>query len=581
MTALQLQFPLARIRELAARYGPEHDREVEEGVAPAVREQGYFTRKQFLTICCWNSPRTRKHVEANEEAPGPSREALNRTTPQTAPTMRTRHDLLVMLAPLCAPLADASATRDAPTSVAEIRVTDATEGCYHSDVREYAWVQDGAVYRYGERTLTAQEVEAIRLRILACRETPDDLLSRVGITPEVVASHRDEIFHAALPESWRKAGKGAKDIPAELDHLFGFEYLAPHILAELTGVNWESTTSMHFEVVLPGEPEVRVSSRGQVPWMLPWTITVGEETWSVADIELSRAVLLLADREGPSAALLDGSHYWAEGFWVDDRFWDRFVGARLDESLSAAAYAALPGYGRFIERYRVDDVMTGHVNSQPEAMFFEISARYPSRIDKVRWWNLIEGGRPRSDWEVLLPVLEAAERQVAQQQWLLDWKAAGRGKTIGIEVVGDRGYSETRMDLFVLPIWADAAFAGAPEYELLLRRERNWCGTVFLGANEPGALIRTANPGAGDHWFDSLSFSYHPRAEQPQYGRVDANGAVEVRVGPRREGGLLKESPTPWVAAPPGLDLHGSSRSALLLAPIRATLAPCPIWTSH
>ncbi|HKX45875.1 MAG TPA: hypothetical protein VJP77_04185 [Planctomycetota bacterium] len=68
MADLQLQFPFARVPELAARYGPEHDHKVEEGVAPAVREQGYFTREQFLMICRWKSPRTRKHVEANEDA---------------------------------------------------------------------------------------------------------------------------------------------------------------------------------------------------------------------------------------------------------------------------------------------------------------------------------------------------------------------------------------------------------------------------------------------------------------------------------------------------------------------------------
>jgi hypothetical protein len=42
-------------------------------------------------------------------------------------------------------------------------------------------------------------------------------------------------------------------------------------------------------------------------------------------------------------------------------------------------------------------------------------------------------------------------------------------------------------------------------------------------------LIETARPGAGNHWFDALDFSFHPRAKPPTYAIVDSEGRCEVR----------------------------------------------------
>jgi hypothetical protein len=79
----------------------------------------------------------------------------------------------------------------------------------------------------------------------------------------------------------------------------------------------------------------------------------------------------------------------------------------------------------------------------------------------------------------------------------------------------------------VLPPWKDAQFRGEPEFEILMRRQGSWCGTVWLSSTEPGALIETAHKGPGDHWFDRLEFSFHPK--EPSYGRVDAAGNFELR----------------------------------------------------
>src|SRR5262249_39547147 len=108
------------------------------------------------------------------------------------------------------------------------------------------------------------------------------------------------------------------------------------------------------------------------------------------------------------------------------------------------------------------------------------------------------------------------------------------------------------LDALVLPAWRDAGFAGRPEFELLLRIDGRWVGTIYLSSRGTGALIVSANPdreGApraggkeaeapragpeksapAHHWFDDLSFTFHPGGDPPTYARVDGEGRVEVR----------------------------------------------------
>ncbi len=428
---------------------------------------------------------------------------------------------------LVALLAGAATGQDA------IRVSDSTEGCFHSGVHSYEWKARGDHYALGERTITREAVEEIRRLLLSSRGEPDDLLASVGITPASIASHRDQILRSAAPEMWKDPSGAPPVLTPELEHLLTFEYLSPHILRELKSENWGSTTSFEFGVVLPGRPLVTVSSDGLVPWMLPWTISHGEETWSVADIEVSKALLKLADPNGVCAKLMDGTSYWSEGFWTDRSLWDRLVGTKVNRALSMQECRSLPGFSRFSERFEIEDVSSGSIGLQPHALFCEITARTPKLIDSARWWNLIKDDEFASDWEEFLRVYDAANAAVEREGWMRKWKLVGKNRTIGLNAVGARGYSENKLDFFVLPAWKDAGFAGDPQFELSLRRDGEWCGTVYLSSTERGALIGTAKPADGElgkHWFDSLDFSFHPNAEAPTYGRVDEAGEVEQRV---------------------------------------------------
>jgi hypothetical protein len=117
----------------------------------------------------------------------------------------------------------------------------------------------------------------------------------------------------------------------------------------------------------------------------------------------------------------------------------------------------------------------------------------------------------------------------ATQGWLAEWKAAGPNRHIEAQIVGITPLAETSVDEFLQPAWAHAGFAGTPQVELLLRRGDKWCGTVFLAHDDGRALIPSAQPGPGEHWFDKLELSFHPRAEPPTYAVVDGKGRCVVR----------------------------------------------------
>jgi hypothetical protein len=228
------------------------------------------------------------------------------------------------------------------------------------------------------------------------------------------------------------------------------------------------------------------------------------------------------------------------------------VGRELDTALSEQEYTKLAGWERASEVLAVRNVMTGNVNLQPESMFFQLDAKGPGALDSARWHDFLVGGKPAQTWDDFLALFEEAGACTARQRWLMEWRKLDPKREIELEAAGKRGISETMLDALVLPAWKDAGFSGRPEFELLLRVDRKWIGTLYLATGTPGALIVTANPDAAralregavppvdppaggarglpaHHWFDDLSFSFHPRGDPPTYARVDAEGKVEVR----------------------------------------------------
>jgi predicted RNase H-like nuclease len=59
------RFPISEVMYWASRYAYADDAEV-EAIGDRVRERGWFTRDEFLTVARWKSPRSRKRCEEND-----------------------------------------------------------------------------------------------------------------------------------------------------------------------------------------------------------------------------------------------------------------------------------------------------------------------------------------------------------------------------------------------------------------------------------------------------------------------------------------------------------------------------------
>jgi hypothetical protein len=84
---LELQFPTSDINLLADRYRYDDagERRIAEEVGPAARRRGYFTRSEFIEICRWKTPRSKRLAVHNpaEDIEMVTRAALGATSEAT------------------------------------------------------------------------------------------------------------------------------------------------------------------------------------------------------------------------------------------------------------------------------------------------------------------------------------------------------------------------------------------------------------------------------------------------------------------------------------------------------------------
>lgn len=89
-----LKFDPKDIHHWAGRYPIDTDYDVENVIAPQVRERGYFTKPELVMICRWKTPRSKKLVASNEDGfiEDGTRIALS------TPNERLRIEVLTLLA---------------------------------------------------------------------------------------------------------------------------------------------------------------------------------------------------------------------------------------------------------------------------------------------------------------------------------------------------------------------------------------------------------------------------------------------------------------------------------------------------
>jgi len=439
----------------------------------------------------------------------------------------------------------------APPGEGVVRIEQQASGCFHHEEGLHDWVRVGDGYRWRGHELARADMEATLRAIVGARMEVPELLEEIGITPESFRAHRDEIADTVTQGTLARR-RGEAELARELDRLLEWDRIAPRIRRELLGKTGGSTERrlVRASFTIDGRGVV-VESKGLVPWMLPWTVTVDDASFTSEDPAIPRAMEKLVDREGPGADGLDGSSYWSGQFWSDAGFWGWSVSRELDAHLSQADAAALPGWHAASGRFKLLDARTGSAGFEPDSLFLQLESKVPAAVDRAFWYVALVDGRPAQTWGDFLVLYERADACVRQQRWLLEWKALSPERQIRLDAAGTQGHAEGMLEELVLPAWEDAGFPARPELEIQMLEKGDGVGTLYLASAVHGCLIESAHvarrrvpasgaeggaseaaatePSIPRHWFDDLGFSYHPGGDPPTYGRVDATGRVEVR----------------------------------------------------
>jgi len=401
-----------------------------------------------------------------------------------------------------------------------LRVLEATTGCPPVIELRNTWVLEGDVWCLDGRAVPRERLDELRRRVFESRGEPDDLLERVGVTPEALAERLADVAVAARVDPLgRRLVESSRPPACEI-----FDAVAVRARAEVLGRNRSSSVGCRLRLELPGDPPIVVESRGETPWMLPWSVGCGTEAWRCADPAVSLAVLPFLDPAGPLAELLDGRTYWASDFWSDPMFWEPLRWT-LESILVQDAFRRLSGHALLGERWRVDAARFADLDgSGPSvAPLLTLLARRPEAVDSVRWLDPWPDARPVATWNELIEVVDAVASAVERERWLLEWKAAGPERRIVLDVVGRRTRSDAHVQRLVERSWVDAALGGRPDVQLRLLRAGDYAATVWLLLDAAGGLVTKARPGEGSHPLDRLELT------PPRYARVALDGRLEVR----------------------------------------------------
>jgi hypothetical protein len=411
-----------------------------------------------------------------------------------------------------------TAWSDDRPSATNLVVHDQSGGCFHHLEKTTEYVLAGDSYVGTHQRFPRSYIDGLRSLILASHEDSSTLLDQLGITADEAARQRDTIYQAVrrwtpeLPET----------LPSWAEPLFAFERVHETLRKEIAGPTGGSTTSVEFCVTLPGNPVISVCSEADRYWMLPWHVKAGDASWETYSLAISRALAVLSDPTGPNAPLLDGSRYWSQEIWGESLVWYAVMGDSINAAFSRNLCESLAGFDRAKVLFIVESTEIGNISPAPRSLFMHLKANSPNPVDAARWWNPIVENRPTCNWNDFLALHEACTNAAVAHVWLSEWKATAPTREISLDAVGTTGFADSNMTFEVRPTWEGLGLAGRPEFELHLYTS-GWRATVYLGTEDPRALIMRSKLGSGAHWLDQLDI------DAPWCLVVDRQGKYEKR----------------------------------------------------
>lgn len=441
------------------------------------------------------------------------------------------------LAPAPTPLSGSPTfpTPREPHRVVAIDVEDTVRGCFGGSTNSHRMeplVEHGGIFASEHQALIPSEVDDL-LRVIRASEGVALDLERLGLTPEAVARHRNDLKKAALPAHNPIAVQFPDDLAELLEPENILRIARNHIEQRMI-----STTSFNFRVVFEfaDGANIVVESTSELPGKLPWDVTIGDRRWRSWSVDLSHAMTsVVSSNAAWHHALLYQDRYWARDFWTQGSFVWRELQEAVEGHVAESIYGNMEGFRSASAAWRVERRGTiGWINSGPFGLHLMLSKRTipilerdSDIIDGAWWWNPIVDGRTTATWDDFVAAHARATTTAAKMTWLREWKAAGPGREIELHVVGGDAHGADPLEDSVMPIWRRFGLKRKPEFNVMLRDPNgNRTGEVFFGSEDLRAVVvsmyaigPTQEP---KHWLDAETVSFY--AGQGTCLVVQANG---------------------------------------------------------
>jgi len=244
-----------------------------------------------------------------------------------------------------------------------------------------------------------------------------------------------------------------------------------------------------FEVHLPDEPECTLVADRFRPWMLPWKVQLGDESWQTYSSALPLALHELLPSTLPVHRLLDGRDYWNDGFWEGAPHWGSGLSRQVGRIGSRHLVEGLPGYEQARLRFGIEE--SGFYYDGPhgsEVLGVKLASKSGDLVDTVWWDNPRREGRLQADWFELLQLHGQAQRAAERFGWLSEWKRRGTRRSIGVKLTASK-MIELALQGSPALAWRRAGMREDPTIELSLSEFVPTRARVYISEVAPLAAL--------------------------------------------------------------------------------------------
>jgi len=421
--------------------------------------------------------------------------------------VRLRYRPLTLLWALLSLVGCSPAPAPTPTPTDRcVVVSNEYRGCYSNSSSKLVLRPVGDTYASDALVVPRSVIEAAREAVYASRTASRDVLVELGLDSTYLEAAPAKIAAALFPHSSHESSHARRTTGEEWTALISasatreelVRRLESHVVGdrlplstELSSQQFEvallrGLSSQKMELTLPGEPLITVTHESTSPFYLPWHVVAGDAEWTTSDVRLTRALAPLIWTENSFDEVVTD---WRERVLSDVSIW-RGLDDHAESVLSRRLYSAMRGFAEAAVEWRVENVTCGFLAGfDGETLFLDLRAQRARSVDAVRWYVPLVDNRPANDWNELLKLADEAERAAAARPWLVKWKEAASVHSLELQAIGMRPNALTDLDEFVLRPWRQAGLPGSPEFELLLRTDRQAQATVYLAGNNRSGLV--------------------------------------------------------------------------------------------